>query len=52
VPPDRPSDDDLDDPYLAPASTFVVCADLLRAWLVGPLALLTEVHSAPLRWRA
>jgi len=52
VPPERPSDDALDDPYLAPASTFVVCADLLHASLAGPLALLTEVHSAPLRWRA
>ena len=49
VPPARPADDDLADPYQAPASAFAVCAELLRASLVGPLALLTEASSSPLR---
>lgn len=37
VPPDHPRDDDLDDPYGAPASAFAVCAELIDATLRGPL---------------
>ena len=40
VPPARPSDDDLADPYQAPASAFGACADLLTESLRGPVALL------------
>jgi protein-tyrosine phosphatase len=54
VPPDRPSDDDLADPYQAPASAFVACAELVGASLRGPLTLLTSGRSArlagPPRW--
>jgi protein-tyrosine phosphatase len=49
VPPERPADDDLTDPYHAPASAFVACADLVSASLRGPLALLTGGTPAPLR---
>ena len=49
VPPDSPGDDDLTDPYHAPASAFVACADLVSASLRGPLALLTGGTPAPLR---
>lgn len=49
VPPDCPSDDDLADPYQAPASTFAACADGLDAALRGPLALFTGGSTAPLR---
>jgi len=49
VPPDAPADDDLTDPYQAPASAFLACADLLSASLRGPLALLTGGTPAPLR---
>ena len=40
APPDRPRDDDLDDPYRAPAAAFAGCADLIEATLQGPLDLL------------
>ena len=40
VPPARPSDDDVADPYQAPASAFAACADLLTEALRGPVALL------------
>jgi protein-tyrosine phosphatase len=46
VPPQRPSDDDLADPYHAPASAFAACADLVAASLRGPLALLTAGRPA------
>jgi len=45
VPPDRPGDDDLDDPYQAPASAFAVCGDLLARTLQGPLDLLAGVRT-------
>lgn len=41
VPPDRPVDDDLADPYQAPASAFAACADLVGEALRGPVALVT-----------
>ncbi len=44
VPPDRPRDDDLDDPYNAPASAFAVCGDLVARTLRGPLDRLTGVR--------
>jgi protein-tyrosine phosphatase len=40
VPPDSPRDDDLDDPYQAPASAFATCGALVHATLQGPLDLL------------
>jgi protein-tyrosine phosphatase len=40
VPPPRPSDDDLADPYQAPASAFAACGALVHATLQGPLDLL------------
>ncbi|MCU1588943.1 MAG: Tyrosine phosphatase [Frankiales bacterium] len=40
VPPDRARDDDLDDPYQAPASAFATCGALVHATLQGPLDLL------------
>jgi protein-tyrosine phosphatase len=40
VPPERPGDDDLADPYHAPASAFTVCAEQLVAALTGPTSLL------------
>ncbi len=40
VPPQRPRDDDLDDPYQAPAPAFAACAALVEATLRGPLDLL------------
>jgi protein-tyrosine phosphatase len=40
VPPDSPRDDDLDDPYQAPASAFATCAALVHTTLQGPLDLL------------
>ena len=43
VPPVHPSDDDLEDPYHAPASVFAVCAELIQANLAGPLDLLAGV---------
>lgn len=46
APPDRPSDDDLADPYHAPASAFADCADLVAASLRHPLALLAAGRSA------
>jgi protein-tyrosine phosphatase len=45
VPPDNPRDDDLDDPYQAPASAFVVCADLVQSTLRGPLDLLAGART-------
>jgi len=45
VPPDRPRDDDLDDPYHAPASAFAVCGDLVARTLQGPLDLLAGVRA-------
>lgn len=49
VPPAHPSDDDLADPYQAPASAFASCAELLHTTLTGPLALLTAGARPPLR---
>jgi protein-tyrosine phosphatase len=40
VPPDRPADDDLDDPYQAPQSAFTTCARLVLTTLQRPLDLL------------
>ena len=40
VPAQRPRDDDLDDPYQAPAPAFAACAALVEATLRGPLDLL------------
>ena len=40
VPPPRPADDDLADPYQAPASAFAACGALVHATLQGPLDLL------------
>jgi protein-tyrosine phosphatase len=40
VPPDSPRDDDLDDPYQAPASAFATCGALVHSTLEGPLDLL------------
>lgn len=45
VPPDRPGDDDLDDPYHAPASMFEVCGEMLARTLQGPLDLLAGVRT-------
>jgi len=47
VPPARPSDDDLADPYQAPASAFAACADLVSASLRGPVGLLVAGRPAP-----
>ena len=43
----RPRDDDLEDPYHAPASAFAVCAELVQATLTGPLDALAAVSAAP-----
>ena len=40
VPPGSPRDDDLDDPYQAPASSFASCGALVQSTLQGPLDLL------------
>lgn len=40
VPPERPRDDDVDDPYQAPASAFATCGALVHSTLQGPLDLL------------
>jgi protein-tyrosine phosphatase len=40
LPPQRPTDDDVDDPYQAPASAFASCGALVHATLQGPLDLL------------
>ena len=40
VPPASPRDDDLDDPYQAPASAFATCGRLVHDSLTGPLDLL------------
>ena len=40
VPPDRPRDDDLDDPYQAPESAFATCGNLVQTTLQVPLDLL------------
>jgi protein-tyrosine phosphatase len=40
VPPERPGDDDVDDPYQAPASAFATCGALVHSTLQGPLDLL------------
>ena len=45
VPPDAPGDDDLDDPYQAPASAFTRCAELLATTLRGPLDLLAGARA-------
>jgi protein-tyrosine phosphatase len=47
VPPQRPSDDDLADPYQAPASAFGACADLVTASLQGPVGLLVAGSREP-----
>jgi protein-tyrosine phosphatase len=46
VPPASPSDDDLADPYQAPASAFAACADLVRASLRCPVGLLVGGRAA------
>jgi hypothetical protein len=46
VPPARPADDDLADPYHAPASAFAACADLVTASLRGPVGLLAAGRRA------
>jgi len=43
VPVEHPRDDDLEDPYHAPASAFAVCGDLVSHTIAGPLDLLTGV---------
>ena len=40
VRPDRPADDDLDDPYQAPEAVFATCAARVSASLLGPLDVL------------
>ena len=45
APPNTPRDDDLDDPYQAPASAFAVCADLVASTLRGPLDLLAGART-------
>jgi protein-tyrosine phosphatase len=40
LPPVRPGDDDVDDPYQAPASAFASCGALVHSTLQGPLDLL------------
>jgi protein-tyrosine phosphatase len=40
VPPEHPRDDDLDDPYQAPASAFGTCGALVHSTLQGTLDLL------------
>ena len=45
VPPDRPRDDDLEDPYRAPAAAFAACGDLVQRTLAGPLDLLAAAHA-------
>ena len=47
VPPARPSDDDLADPYHAPEQAFAVCADELTAALRGPMGLLLAPTMTP-----
>jgi protein-tyrosine phosphatase len=47
VPPRRPSDDDLADPYQAPASAFGACADLVTSSLQGPVGLLLAGSREP-----
>jgi protein-tyrosine phosphatase len=49
VPPVRPTDDDLADPYHAPASAFEACADLVGASLRGPVSLLVAGRSLAAR---
>ena len=51
LPPDRPRDDHLRDPYNAPASAFMVCGDLIAGALRGPLDLLTGVRGPHLQPR-
>ncbi|MCA1711439.1 MAG: protein-tyrosine-phosphatase [Actinobacteria bacterium] len=40
VPPERPRDDDLDDPYQAPETAFAACGTLVHTSLQAPLDLL------------
>jgi protein-tyrosine phosphatase len=47
VPPQRPGDDDVDDPYQAPASAFATCGALVHSTLQGPLDLLGGPAPAP-----
>jgi protein-tyrosine phosphatase len=47
VPPDHPRDDDLDDPYQAPASAFASCGALVHSSLEGPLDLLAVPSPLP-----
>lgn len=49
APPARPADDDLSDPYQAPATSFVACVELVSDALRGPMALLTGGPPARLR---
>ena len=47
VPPVRPGDDDLADPYQAPASAFAACGDAVDAALRGPVGLLVSGRPRP-----
>ena len=47
VPPDRPSDDDLADPYQGPVRGFEVCGDLVRSSLQRPLDLIAALATTP-----
>ena len=46
VRPDHPRDDDLEDPYHAPASAFAVCADLVQRTLTAPLDVVAGARAA------
>jgi protein-tyrosine phosphatase len=46
VPPDRPEDDDLADPYQGPASLFAACAELVNGALRAPVSLLAAGRGA------
>ncbi|GAC1440286.1 MAG: low molecular weight phosphatase family protein [Mycobacteriales bacterium] len=47
VPANSPRDDDLDDPYQAPASAFATCGQLVHASLQSPLDLLAGWSARP-----
>jgi hypothetical protein len=47
VPPSRPRDDDLADPYQAPEPAFALCAELVDRRLARPLDLLAGAVAVP-----
>jgi protein-tyrosine phosphatase len=47
VPPERPSDDDLADPYQGPERGFAVCGELVTGSLQRPLDLIAALAAAP-----